>query len=553
MTVKPVPLSKAGQAASWLPLVIIVIAQLQMGININALPVSLGPIIEDLNAPATSVSTALVMYSLFVAAFVMLGAKLGKLFGERLVFQVSAVGHGVAMAIMALSRDANMMNTAQIIAGLAAALLVPTLVVLIAANYRDRQQAQALGILASIPAISSGLAFVVAGFIATALNWRYSFGLIFLQSLLVLVLSFRLAPIRRQKNIKIDFVGVVLSALAVALILTAFNNLNRWGLVLATPDAPFSVLGLSPVPIFLIIGVVLGQAFFVWIERREERGKTPLLHREVLNSREERNAVIAFLVAGALGSAISFLIPLYTQIVLGSTPLFTSVAIVPYALAVALAAILSVRFYDHIPPRWLGAGSFILNAIGFALVGLTVGNDWGTLMVIIGLVIAGVGEGTMLTLLFNVLVSASPKEFAGDVGALRGVVNNVSSALGAAFAGVVAVSLLTVVLSSSLNRSGLPAEFNLDNFDRVDFITNVQLKSALADTSATAEQIAEVVRINEDARVRALKASFLLLALICLLAIFPAMRLPRHTRGALDVKEILDEETYQMKQAADAA
>ena len=42
------------------------------------------------------------------------------------------------------------------------------------------------------------------------------------------------------------------------------------------------MLGLSPVPIFLIIGVVLGQAFFMWIERREARGKTPLLHREVL-------------------------------------------------------------------------------------------------------------------------------------------------------------------------------------------------------------------------------------------------------------------------------
>jgi hypothetical protein len=44
-----------------------------------------------------------VLYSLFVAAFVMLGAKIGKLFGERLVFQVSAVGHGAAMALMALS------------------------------------------------------------------------------------------------------------------------------------------------------------------------------------------------------------------------------------------------------------------------------------------------------------------------------------------------------------------------------------------------------------------------------------------------------------------
>ena len=229
MTVKPASVSKAGPAVSWLPLVIIVIAQLQMGINVNALPVSLGPIVEDLNAPATAVSTALVLYSLAVAAFVMLGAKLGKLFGERLVFQVSAVGHGVAMLIMALSRDTTMMNMAQLLAGLAAALLVPTLVVLIAANYHGKQQSQALGILASIPAISSGLAFVIAGFIATALTWRLSFGLVFIQSLLVLLLSFRLTSVPRQKDIKIDFVGVVLSALAITLILFAFNNINRWG------------------------------------------------------------------------------------------------------------------------------------------------------------------------------------------------------------------------------------------------------------------------------------------------------------------------------------
>ena len=114
---------------------------------------------------------------------------------------------------MAFSRNPAMMNMAQLIAGLAAALLVPTLVVLIASNYQGKQQAQALGILASIPAIASGLAFVVAGFIATALSWRISFGMIFLQSLLVLVIELRLAPVPRQRDIKIDFVGVVLSAL----------------------------------------------------------------------------------------------------------------------------------------------------------------------------------------------------------------------------------------------------------------------------------------------------------------------------------------------------
>lgn len=523
------PAAAVATQQSWVPLVIIVLAQLQMGININALPVSLGPIVDELNAPATAVATALVLYSLFVAAFVMLGAKLGRLLGERLVFQVSALAHGLGMAWMAVSTDASSMNNAQIIAGISAALLVPTLVVLIAANYQGKQQAQALGILASIPAVASGLAFVVAGFIATALSWRYSFGLIFVLSVVVLILSFRLKPVPRQGGIQIDFVGFVLSAAAIALILFAFNNLTTWGLVMAKPEAPFNVLGVSPAPILLAAGVMLGQAFFAWSELRVYRQQTPLLAMEVLDTPEERNAVLAFLVAGGLGSAVSFLIPLYIQIVQNRTPLFTSVAIVPYALTVAASAILSVRLYDRLSPRWLGISTFVLNAVGLMLVAGTISNDWGTPMVILGLIIMGLGEGAMLTLLFNVLVSASPKELAGDVGALRGVVNNVSSALGAAFASVVAVGLLGVILAASVNASGLARSINLSNFDRIDFVSNDQLKDVLATTALTPEQVDEAVRINEDARLRALRSSFVLLAIICLLAIFPAAGLPKYT------------------------
>jgi hypothetical protein len=56
-------------------LVIIVLAQLQMAISVSVLPVSLGPISEDLHAPATATATALLLYSLFVAAFVMLARR----------------------------------------------------------------------------------------------------------------------------------------------------------------------------------------------------------------------------------------------------------------------------------------------------------------------------------------------------------------------------------------------------------------------------------------------------------------------------------------------
>lgn len=543
MAAKATPTSvETALKASWVPLAIIVLAQLQMGININALPVSLGPIVEDLNAPATSISTALVLYSLFVAAFVMLGAKIGKMFGERLVFQVSAVGHGAAMALMAISTDARMMNIAQSVAGIAAALLVPTLVVLIAANYRERQQEQALGILASIPAIASGLTFVIAGYIATMLSWRVSFGLIFVISLVVLLLSFRMKAIPRHKGISIDLVGVVLSALAISLFLFGFNNLNSWGIILATPAAPISILGLSPVPFMLLLGVVFGQAFFAWSERRVAHKKTPLLALEVLDTSEERNAIYAFLVAGGIGSAISFLIPLYIQIVQNQTPFFTSIAIVPYAITVAAAAILSVRFYDRLSPRRLGLISFVLVGAGMALLAFTVGAEWSTPLVIFGLILVGLGEGTTLTLLFNVLVSASPKELAGDVGALRGVVNNVSSALGAAFAGVVAVGILALFITTAFAQSTLPPSLEQEiNFDQIDFVGNEQLKTVLSQTSVTPEQVDEAVQINADARLRALRVTFLLLSAISLLALIPSTRLPNYTPGQLSAEDIVGE------------
>src|SRR5262249_56896861 len=129
-------------------------------------------------------------------------------------------------------------------------------------------------------------------------------------------------------------------------------------------------------------------------------------------------------------------------------------------------------------------------AIGLVVVAFTVSNDWGTVAVILGLILVGIGEGTLLTLLFNVLVSASPKRLAGDVGALRGVANNMSNAIGAAFASVVAIGLLGVFLASGFAGSGLPPELETKVvFDQVDFVTNAELRTVIGATSATPEQV----------------------------------------------------------------
>ena len=511
---------------------VIVLAQMQMAFNVNAIPVSIGPIVDELNVSSTAVGTALVVYSLFVAAFVMLGARIGKILGERLVFQVTVLIHGLAMGLMAISQGATTMNAAQALAGLAAAALVPTLVVLIAANYNGPQKAQALGILAATPALSGALAFFVAGYLGTFLSWRYSFGLLTFVSIIVFLLSFQLKPIPRQTGIKIDAIGVILSAIAVILISFGFNNLNSWGIVLASDAAPFDLVGLSPAMLFVVFGLMLFQAFFAWSHQRVELGKEPLLSLKVLDSPKERATIVCLLVIGALGPAVNFLIPLFIQIVQGRTTMQTAIAVIPYTLSIAASAIFIVRLYDRLTPRRIAVIGFSLVAVGLTLLSFVVGNNWGTMMVIFGLIMVGLGEGSLLTLLFNVMVSSAPKSLAGDVGALRGVANNLSTALGTAFAGVVAVGLLSLFIVSDVAQSSLPRSLQSQvNLDNVNFLSNDQLDEVLSQTTATPDQVAEAVRINESARLRALRASFLILGALALLAIFPAFGLPDYSPG----------------------
>ena len=75
-----------------------------------------------------------------------------------------------------------------------------------------------------------------------------------------------------------------------------------------------------------------------------------------------------------------------------------------------------MRLYDRLTPRQIGRYGFILCAVGLLWLAFVVHNDWSEWPVLLGLILFGIGQGSLVTLVFNVLVTASPKELAGDVG-----------------------------------------------------------------------------------------------------------------------------------------
>jgi predicted MFS family arabinose efflux permease len=521
--------------ASWVPMIAIALGQMIMSFNVASLPVALGGMVQSFSVPPTTVATGIVAYSMLVAGFVMLGAKLAQRFGALQVFRAAVVLFCASQVLMTFSPTAALMIVAQALCGAAGAVIVPSLVALIAENYTGRQQATAVGALGSARAAAGVLAFIIGGVLGTYMGWRPAFGILIAVSAIVFFLSFRLKPDRGRPDVQIDVTGVVLAATAIIFISFGFNNLNGWGLLLATPNAPFHLLGLSPAPVMIVAGIVLGQAFLMWTRRRQASGKTPLLALEVIDSPQERAAVYALFVVVALEAALNFSVPLYIQIVQGRTPIATAIAMMPFNLTVFFTAMLIVNVYNRLTPRQIGRYGFGLCVVGLIWLALVVRNDWSEIPVLLGLVLFGIGQGSLVTLLFNVLVTASPKELAGDVGSLRGTTQNLAAAVGTAVAGALLVGLLSAIVLGSIAANpvlskDIQQELNLDN---ITFVSNDRLRSVLESTTATPQQVEEAVRVNTEARLRALKIGLLVLAGLGLLAIIPAGRLPNYLPGEI--------------------
>ncbi|WP_051973344.1 MFS transporter [Cryobacterium sp. MLB-32] len=522
-------------STSWLPLIVVVLTQIQASFAVNALTVSMQGITTDLDTPATSVGTAITAGTFAMAAFILLGAKIGAKFGSRRVFQLAIIVHGLAMAAVAASISPIMLFVAQAASGAVIALIAPALVVFIAANFRGEQQARAIGYLAAAIPAAGVLALLIAGTFASTIGWRWSFVLIVGLAAVNLLLSFRLKVVPAQPEVRIDWVGALLAAGSIILLSFGFSGLNSWGVLMATPDAPFALFGLSPAPVLILFGALGGQLFFRWLRKRKAEHKPQIFDLTVLKSGSERATTFAMSVMLFVGTAANFLIPLYIQIVQGRSSFQTSIAVIPYTLSIFLASTLVAGLYRRFPPRTLASIGFVVVAAGLTLLAFTIRNEWEQFLVVLGLIVLGLGQGAIVALVFNTLLSAAPKSLAGDVGAWRGLVHNISGSVGIAVASVFAVGVLgSLITVATVDHPELPpgliSQVDLNN---VNFITNEQLDAVLARTTATLPQLDAAIALNELARLQALKASMLALAGIALLGIVPASRMPNFRPGEI--------------------
>jgi len=279
------------------------------------------------------------------------------------------------------------------------------------------------------------------------------------------------------------------------------------------------------------------RAFLGWERRRQQEGRSALIDPAILDNGVLRGGLTSFFFQYLLQAGLFFSVPLFLSVALGLSAVETGVRILPLSLTLLLAAVgIPKLFPDASPRRVVRVGFAALFAGNVSLlVSLEVGV--GPEVVTWPMLLAGLGVGALASQLGSVTVSAVPDEQSPEVGGLQNTVTNLGASIGTALAGAVLISALTSsFLTGIQNNPDVPDSLSstaaVELAGGIPFVPDDELEDALADAGVPDSTSAAIIEENSASRLDGLRAALSVLALISLVALFFARRVPTRQPGA---------------------
>jgi EmrB/QacA subfamily drug resistance transporter len=522
----------------WLPLVILALAQFIMVLDSSVMNVSISQIVADLDTTVTGVQLAITAYTLVMAAFMLVGAKLGDIWGRDRAFAIGLGVYGLGSLTTALSPSLSVLLLGwSLVEGLGAVLVIPAIAALIAFNYEGKQRALAYGVIGGVAGAAIAVGPVIGGWVTTTYSWRLVFVGEVVAVVVLLLVRGRMQPAPKPEHPpKLDVVGAVLSALGLGSIVFGILKSSSWGWVqpLNAPTiggTEITPLGFSLVPFLIVGGVVLLWCFGLWEERRERRGEGTLLERALLRIESLRAGLTTLMSQQLVLMGTFFVLPVYLQVVLGLDAFETGKRLLPMSLTMLVAALAGPKLAVRLAPRLvvqLGLAAMVVAAL--VLVG-TIDATLKETPFKLSLALFGLGAGLMMSQLGNVIMSSAPPEKTNEAGGLQGTAQNLGASLGTALIGSVLLGgLLTGFTDRIAENPALPqpvrTEIQRATEQGIDIVTTGQAHASLVAAGLTPAEADAVTTDYADAQLDALKKAMLAVALLALLSLLFTRRLP---------------------------
>ncbi|RYC07434.1 MFS transporter [Nocardioides zhouii] len=406
---------RAGRAAAGIAIVLV--AQLMIVLDATVVNVALPRIDADLSFGPAALSWVLNAYTLAFGGLLLLGGRLGDVFGRLRAFQVGLAIFTVASALGGFAQTPGELVLTRALQGVGAALAAPSVLALLTTSAPDEAaRNRAFALFGAVSSGGASIGLILGGLLTDVGSWRWTLFINVPLGLVVLLLVGRFVDETPRRTGRFDLVGAASATVgAVSLV---------WALI----GAPEHGWG-SPTTIG---GFVLGAALLLLLARTETRHPHPMVQPHLVRSRRRVGALAAMALIIGANLSMFFLVVQYIQLVLGFGPLATGIAFLPFSLGIFGMSRITPWLITRVGPR-----AMLLTATSALVVGYAwlsgAGTDGTYAGTVFGpMLIAGLATGlAFMPLTVTILAGVEP-EHAGSASGLLQTTQQLGSAIGVA-------------------------------------------------------------------------------------------------------------------------
>ncbi|WP_024804171.1 MFS transporter [Nocardia sp. BMG51109] len=426
---------RGSHALRWWVLVVLGVAQLMVMLDATVVNIALPAAQQDLGFSDGNRQWVITGYALAFGSLLLLGGRLGDLFGRRTTFMLGLIGFAGASVVGGAAGSFGILVAARVGQGVFAALLAPAALSLVSVTFTEKaERAKAFGIFSALAGAGAAIGLLLGGMLTEWASWRWvmfvnvGFAAVALVGAVLL-----LAKHVADERPKLDIPGTLVVSTALFAIVYGFAHAESAGWT-------------GPVTLGFLIGGVVLLAVFVVLETRAEH---PLLPLRLVLDRTRGGSFLAVFVIGMGMFSIFLFLTYYLVVSLGYSPIKSGLAFLPMVAGiVAASTTLPSLLLPRVGPKIVISSSFLVSAVGMALLArLELGSSFAT-HVMPGLILLGIGLGGVMTTAFQGATAGVHHEDAGVASALINTSQQVGGSISTALLTTVATSAMTDYLHS---------------------------------------------------------------------------------------------------------
>jgi len=432
-------------ANRWAVLTLLGVAQLMIVLDVTIVNIALPSAQQALHFSTDDRQWIVTAYALTFGSLLLLGGKLGDLFGRKWTFVAGLLGFAGASALGGISPSFGVLVAARALQGSFGALLAPSALSLLTITFHDSpDRPKAFGIFSAIAASGTSVGLLLGGVLTQTLSWRWCLYVNLLFAIPAALAASRLLDAggaQRQRR-RIDLAGVATASGGFFCLVYGFSNAetHAWsaGLTIAAFTASAALL-----------------ASFVLVEHR---GRNPLLPLRIVTNRSRGGAYTSMAIVGAALFSVFLFMTYYMQQVLHFSPVKTGLGFLPLTATVIIVAPLNqTKILPRLGPRTVIAAGMTLGIIAMLIfTRLTPGGSYAT-HVLPGLIPAGAGAACVFSASFATGTLGVRHTDAGVAAAVVNTAQQIGGSIGTALLSTIFAGALAGYLASHPGAAASPA------------------------------------------------------------------------------------------------